>query len=83
MSDAVRFVRGWNMRVPGQIDRGLPRGVMATLVQHGIAVWEIENGNRPQQTATRDVQSDRRANRRANNTRQPENSPPGSIVRLR
>lgn len=36
---AVTFIRGWHGRAVGQTDTRLSPGVMATLVQHGVARW--------------------------------------------
>lgn len=46
---AIRFIRGWLGRPVGQIDRGLGRGQMESLVRNGFAEWVNEPESNEQQ----------------------------------
>jgi hypothetical protein len=39
MGKAIRFLRGWRGRRPGEVNRELEEGVMGTLVACGYAEW--------------------------------------------
>lgn len=62
---SVTFIRGWQGRAVGQTDSRLSPGVMATLVQHGVARYaDAINDVQPQQQPEQDNRRERQRKQR-------------------